>query len=451
MSRGSLGRASRPGVLSRNDAPARMTNRPSRRISPLTNTSERLAFLGFEEADRLRLAKLAPHLEAKADDFVDAFYQHILSFPETRALLGDEATQARLLAMQREYLLSLAGSVVDECYVDNRRRIGETHERIQMPPRWYLGAYALYLSLLTPLVLEVFSDDIPEAGRTLVALQRLLMFDAQIALEAYIDRRELDLEQLAAELTVSKRDLEDDFDAQGLELTRTTQRAQAAEQLASVGTLVAGLAHEIGTPMGVIQGHAKLLEKAVEGEQAKRRLATIREQIGRISKIIQSLLNMARPRSAQRRPVELETVLETSLSFLTEKLKRHNVELRLDVAPSPYILGDAERLQQLCLNLILNAVDAMPDGGELRVGLRPDEAGGVRLEISDSGVGIRAQDLEQIFDPFFTTKPAGSGNGLGLMVASGIVRDHGGEIVVESNPGSGATFSVSLPARGGPA
>jgi signal transduction histidine kinase len=421
------------------------------RTSTRPDTNERLAFLGFDEADRLRLAKLAPHLENAADDFIHAFYQHISSFPETRALLGDEATQARLLALQREYLLSLAGSVVDEDYVDDRRRIGETHERIQLPPRWYLGAYGFYLSFLTPLVLEAFSDDIAEAGRTLVALQRLLMFDAQLAIEAYIDRRELDLEQLAAELAVSKRDLEHDFDAQQVELTRTTQRAQAAERLASVGTLVAGLAHEIGTPMGVIQGHAKLLEKAVEGDQAKRRLATIREQIGRISKIIQSLLNMARPRSAQRRPVELETVLETSLSFLTEKLRRHDVKLSVDIAPSPYILGDAERLQQLCLNLILNAVDAMPAGGELRVGLRPEEAGGVRLEFSDSGVGIRPQDLVHIFDPFFTTKPAGSGNGLGLMVASGIVRDHGGKIEVESVAGSGATFSVLLPAPGGSA
>jgi signal transduction histidine kinase len=203
--------------------------------------------------------------------------------------------------------------------------------------------------------------------------------------------------------------------------------------------------------MGVIQGHAKLLEKSIEGDQAKRRLATIREQIGRISKIIQSLLNMARPRSAQRRPVELETVLETSLSFLTEKLRRHDVKLNVDLAPSPYILGDAERLQQLCLNLILNAVDAMPAGGELRVRLRPEESGGVRLEFSDSGVGIRPQDLVHIFDPFFTTKPAGSGNGLGLMVASGIVRDHGGKIEVESVAGSGATFSVLLPAPGGSA
>jgi signal transduction histidine kinase len=420
-----------------------------RRVSRL-DTEERLAFLSFDEADRLRLAALRPALEARADELVDAFYQHMLRFPETRDLLSDPLTRARLLAMQRDYLLSLGGSQIDEAYVDERRRIGETHERIGLAPRWYLGAYALYLSLLTPLVLEVCGGDLDASSRTLVALQRLLMLDAQLAIETYIDRRELELERLAAELTVSKRELEHDFDTQQTQLTQTTQRAQAAEQLASVGTLVAGLAHEIGTPMGVIQGHAKLLERAVEGEQAKRRLGIIREQIGRISKIIQSLLNMARPRPAVLRPVELAGVLETSVSFLTEKLQRHSVRLNFELSPTPLVLGDAERLQQLCLNLILNAVDAMPEGGELRVVLAPREPASVCLEVGDSGVGISPQDVERIFDPFFTTKQAGRGNGLGLMVADSIVRDHGGTIEVESAEGEGTTFRVNLPASGAP-
>ena len=107
-----------------------MSERPDKRSAVRPDTSERLAFLAFKEADRLRLAKLRPALEEKADEFVDAFYQHMLSFPETRVLLGDEPTRTRLLALQREYLLSLAGSVVDEAYVDERRQIGQTHERI---------------------------------------------------------------------------------------------------------------------------------------------------------------------------------------------------------------------------------------------------------------------------------------------------------------------------------
>ncbi len=229
------------------------------------------------------------------------------------------------------------------------------------------------------------------------------------------------------------------------ELQRAEKRVEAAEELASVGTLVAGLAHEIGTPMGVIQGHAKLLEKHVENEKAQWRLQTIQEQIGRISKIIQSLLNMARPKASERVPVALEPLLETTLSFLSEKLKRRQVEVVRDFEPTGSVTGDPERLQQLLLNLFLNAVDAMPDGGELRLRLRPDGKAGTRLDVGDTGHGIEQANLDRIFDAFYTSKEAGKGNGLGLMVASRIVADHGGTIAVESTPGQGTEFHVHLP------
>jgi two-component system sensor kinase FixL len=231
------------------------------------------------------------------------------------------------------------------------------------------------------------------------------------------------------------------------ELERAEERAEAAEELASVGTLVAGLAHEIGTPMGVIQGHAKLLEKHVSNENAQWRLQTIQEQIGRISKIIQSLLNMARPKATERIPVALEPLLETTLSFLSEKLKRRGVEVVRDFEPTGSVTGDPERLQQLLLNLFLNAVDAMPEGGELRLRLRPDGRAGVRLDVADTGTGIAEENLGRIFDAFYTSKEAGKGNGLGLMVASRIVADHGGSIDVESRQGLGTTFHIHLPWR----
>jgi two-component system sensor kinase FixL len=228
-------------------------------------------------------------------------------------------------------------------------------------------------------------------------------------------------------------------------LAEAEQRARAAEELASVGTLVAGLAHEIGTPMGVIQGHAKLLEKHVQDERAQWRLQTIQEQIGRISKIIQSLLNMARPKATERIPVALEPLLENTLSFLAEKLRRRGVEVVREFHPTGSVTGDPERLQQLLLNLFLNAVDAMPEGGELRVGLRPDGLAGAILEVSDTGTGIEPGNLDRIFDAFYTSKEAGKGNGLGLMVASRIVADHGGTIEVESSIGRGTRFQIHLP------
>ena len=229
------------------------------------------------------------------------------------------------------------------------------------------------------------------------------------------------------------------------ELHDVSARVQAAEELAAVGTLVAGLAHEIGTPMGVIQGHAKLLEKHVHDDRARWRLATIEEQIGRISRIIQSLLNMARPKASERVPVALEPLLETTLSFLTEKLRRRGVRVMRDFRPVASVTGDPERLQQLLLNLFLNAVDAMPDGGELRVSLESDGKSGAILRVGDTGCGIEPQDLDHIFDAFYTSKEAGSGSGLGLMVANRIVGDHGGSLRVKSTPGEGTDFRIHLP------
>jgi hypothetical protein len=199
--------------------------------------------------------------------------------------------------------------------------------------------------------------------------------------------------------------------------------------------------------MGVISGHAEALEPLVADERGRWRLQTIREQVERISRIIQALLNMARPRETIREPVEIEALLDTTLSFVTVKLNRRDVTLERDYAPVPSVLGDAEKLQQLFLNLCLNAADAMEsEGGTLRVALGPDEDGGVQIDFADTGSGISEDRIDRIFEPFFTTKPAGQGNGLGLVVAQGIVRDHGGRIDVESRSGEGTTFHIHLPA-----
>ena len=412
---------------------------------------ERLAFLGLEAADLALLRELRPLFEKHADRLVEAFYRHLLSFPATRRFLRDPEVTRRLLGSQRSYLLSLAGPEIDESYVEGRRRIGEAHERIGLDLRWYLGAYGLYLQLLRPLIEEHSLDDPERAGRAVGALTKLLIFDAQIALETYVERRERDLERLNRELARAQRELARDLEEAGVELRHTERRARAAEELASVATLVAGLAHEIGTPMGVIQGHARLLERDVAGEQALWRLRTIQEQITRISRIIQALLNMARPARMQVRPVDLAAVVETTLGFVCEKLRRRGIEAvtRLDAVSS--VLGDPERLQQLLLNLFLNAADAMPEGGELRVRLVPDdEEGWVRVEVEDTGLGIEPEHLPRLFEPFFTTKPAGRGSGLGLAVVQGIVADHGGEITVDSEPGRGTTFRVRLPVAAAP-
>jgi signal transduction histidine kinase len=411
----------------------------------LASLDERIAYFDYTEEDRRLLGDLGETLAMAADALVYSFYHHVLSYPKAARLIRDEDTKTRLLSLQKRYLLSLAGPVLDERYVAERRAIGETHNRIGLDPGWYLGSYSLYLALITPLVHTRYAKDRDRATRSLMALHKLLMFDASIAMDAYIEAREMALETANAALSRSSGQLSRDLESRAIELHRSEQRALAAEHLASMGSLVAGIAHEIGTPMGVIQGHAKLLESKVADEKSRWRLRTIQEQVARISKIIRSLLSMAKPPQLERHPTELPMVIDGTLSFVRERFDRHGIHVERKYADVPDVMADPERLQQVMLNLLVNAADAMQDGGILSIALQPAEGDRVEILVSDTGPGIPEDALARVFEPFFTTKGAGVGSGLGLSVARSIVEEHTGTIEVRSRAGGGTTFCIALP------
>ncbi len=405
----------------------------------------RLEFIQWTDEDRSALMKLRPLLEEHADDFVAAFYRHLLAFEPTRNLLSNHDVRDRLLEKQREYLLSLASGNIDDQFINRRRLIGAAHERIGLEPRWYLGAYTLYVNLLLPLISDLYHGYPEQAVSTFNALFKLLMLDSQLAMETYISSREEQLEFLARELAATSRELERSYEKQGGELRETTERARAAERLASIGTLVAGLAHEIGTPMGVIQGHAEMLESSVSDDRGRWRIETIREQIDRISTIIHTLLNIARPRNTEFAPVDLGSMIEGCLGFVAEKFHARNIKSETDLPADIVVEADDQKLQQLFLNLFINAADAMPNGGTLRVGVKRTAPKEVEVRVSDTGRGIRPEETERVFEPFFTTKAAGKGSGLGLMVARGIAEEHGGSLSVHSEVGRGTEFHILLP------
>ncbi len=405
---------------------------------------ELLKYFGIQPADLEALAKLREPLERNSEEMVRRFYEHLDAFPETRKLLADPDVRKRLLTAQRDYLLSLANPQIDHGYVEQRAMIGMTHEKVGLDTRWYLGAYSLYFSLIMPIIREHLKDDPDTMDATVIALDRRLRLDSEIAIRQYIDRRELELRRLNNQLKAEGRSLTQEVQETQEHLVLTEARAREAEQLASVATLISGLAHEIGTPMGVIRGHAEALDNAVEGERASWRLNMILEQIDRITRIIQALLNMARPRESMRTNVDLAVCVNSTLAFLTEKLKRRNVTVSKAFESKVEIVADPEKLQQVFLNLLINAIDSMPQGGELSITIEQiDSSAWVR--ITDPGIGISGDQLENIFDPFYTTKPAGRGNGLGLVVVKGIVDEHEGSIDVRSSPGEGTEFAIRLP------
>ncbi|ALA60375.1 PAS domain-containing sensor histidine kinase [Nitrospira moscoviensis] len=229
------------------------------------------------------------------------------------------------------------------------------------------------------------------------------------------------------------------------ERKRLEEQLRKTERIAELGTVASGMAHEIGTPMNVILGRAEYLLERVKEEPVKKGLQTIIAQVERITKVMNQLLSFARRRAPERRPLDLKDVVDASVEIFQERLARNRIRVDTAVDPAcPWAHADADQMNQVLINLIMNAVHAMPEGGRLRIGLQP--AGGmVRLTVSDTGHGMPPDVAAHIFDPFFTTKEFGKGTGLGLTVVKGILEEHGGSISVESEVGKGTTFTVLLP------
>jgi signal transduction histidine kinase len=219
-----------------------------------------------------------------------------------------------------------------------------------------------------------------------------------------------------------------------------------ADKLSSIGLLAAGVAHEVNTPLAVISTYAQMLAKQVTGDDQKSKLLEkIAKQTFRASEIVNSLLNFSRTSSTEFVDVEINRIIRETLSLIDHQLQKTSVraELALDDA-LPKLKGNAGKLQQVFLNLFLNARDAMPQGGILAC--RTWAAGdSVFIEIADTGMGISTEHMARIYDPFFTTKAPKKGTGLGLSVTYGIVREHGGAIEVQSHVGEGTRFTISLP------
>ena len=276
------------------------------------------------------------------------------------------------------------------------------------------------------------------------------------------------------------------------QLKQAQEELIRTEKLASIGRFAAGVAHEVGNPLGAILGYTSILQKeGIDREESKDYLKRVEREIERINRIVRELLDFARPSQFEIKDVEINKVIESALSLLSYQKNFKNIETQLDMQPDlPMIKGDESQLSQVFINIILNANDAMPNGGILRIQTRThvvenpdvDRLQGiyprrrksdpmesdysrmrkadplavlfkkfsegdqlVKIRISDTGIGIKKEDLENIFDPFFTTKDPNKGTGLGLSISLRIVESLGGEIRVESEVGKGAAFEVYFP------
>ena len=244
---------------------------------------------------------------------------------------------------------------------------------------------------------------------------------------------------------------------QQLEETVTTLRTTQAqliqtEKLSAIGEFVAGVTHELNNPLTAVLGFSELLQKNCTDERQRRFIDRIFHSAQRCRKIVQSLLSFSRRHAPERKVANVNHLIESVIEIMAYEMRTSNIDVQLALAPTlPVVLVDPHQVQQVFLNIVNNARQAMEahqHSGVLRV-ITEAMSNRVRVTFSDNGPGISPENLKKIFDPFFTTKEAGKGTGLGLSLSYGIVQEHGGTILVRSEPGSGASFVIDLPVHSG--
>jgi two-component system NtrC family sensor kinase len=236
------------------------------------------------------------------------------------------------------------------------------------------------------------------------------------------------------------------------------EKLRQADRLATLGTLSAGVAHQLGTPLHVISGRAQRVARATDKADVESDAGIIVEQCGVVRDIVRDLLDFARPPPLERSEVDPAALLRRTVVMVEPLLGRHHAQLEFEelaAASEVRVMANVGQIQQVFTNLLVNAAQSMPEGGKIHINIEHGlanpvvvSAGGpryTRVRVRDEGTGMEPGVLEHIFDPFFTTKEPGEGTGLGLSIAYGIVRDHGGWIEVDSAPGRGSEFSVWLP------
>ncbi len=353
----------------------------------------------------------------------------------------------QLLRQSEERLQSLLGAMEDVIW-SSPLDLSALHyvspsvaEIYGRPADEFLSRPSLWLEV-------VHADDRALAEQARRDLQATGEFDV----EYRIVRRDGDLRWLHDRGRIIKDDAGHPLRIDGIasditERKRLQAQLRRTERVAELGTVASGMAHEIGTPMNVILGRAEYLMERTKEEPVRKGLQTIISQVERITRVMNQLLAFARRRPVEHRALDLRQIIEDNLEIFQERLSHSHITVETSFAEGcPLVCADADQMSQVLINLIMNAIHAMPDGGVLRLALAPTpDRGMVTLTIADTGHGMPHDVMTKIFDPFFTTKEFGKGTGLGLTVVRGIIEEHSGTIRVESRPGAGTVFTIGLP------
>jgi len=386
--------------------------------------NDRLRFLDFTREDAERLKSIHDVAVRYQQDVIDRLYDHILSFEETRQFFTNPAVLERVKELQKQYFVQLTEGRTDVAYFENRLRVGDAHQRIELLPQWYLGLYSKYVGLIIDQIRRQEGD--AKALEVLPSLMKLIFLDVGLAIDAYIGGGFIDKLRQERRVSAGLRE----------ELARK-------ERLAILGQLAGGVGHELRNPLAVLQTSMYFLKMTlgdVEDAKVQKHLGIMEQELSNANEIITNLLDFSRVRQAERIRVSMAEIIRIAL----ERQDFGSVQVDKDINDFN-VLADPGQMRQVLTNIVTNAIQAVPKGGRLSTTTARNTVE-PWITAADSGVGMDAETLSHIFQPLYTTKPKGIG--LGLAVCESLVRANGGKITVTSEPGKGSTFTVHLAASG---
>lgn len=380
----------------------------------------RMAFVDFSEKDIRLLSEMKDFVQKHADRLVSAFYNHLLSFEETRVLLKDPSIVDRLKKSQEKYLLEIFEGNFNEAYFEGRLRIGAVHHRIGLAPQWYIGTYCLYENLLSPLILEEYGSDPDRGLGRVLAVRKIFRLDMALALDFYFHRITSQLEEKLREL--------DDF-------THVVSH-DLKEPLRGIEAFSGFL----------LEDYAPLLE-----EEGQRYVQFLKSSAARMKNLINDLLALAS--LSRKSPAIQEVDLNRTLARVQNDLEFSIKQKKADIfLPSslPTVFAEPTPIGEVFKNLLSNAIKFNTSGApKVEVDVREEE-GYHFFSVKDNGIGIDPRYAERIFGLFerLHRQEEFEGTGAGLAICKKIIEGHGGKIWVESEIGRGSTFFFTLPKRG---
>lgn len=400
-------------------------------------------YLDFTERDIVLLKELNSLMQQHADIIINKFYSHLLRFEKTRAFLSDEETIKKVRRTQKEYLLMLTGGNYDKNYFDHRLNVGKTHDRIDLHPNWYIGAYCLYHRLIFPLIVETYKDQPDKMTNYILVMDKIMNLDMQLAMDTYIHSYHAALEEKVRLTEIQNKKIE------------AANRAKSE--------FLANMSHELRTPLNAIIGFSEVLRDKLCGdlnEEQMEFVADIHSSGQHLLQMINDILDLSKVESGK-----LELKYETfeigkaiDAVLITLKGLAHKKSLTIETTihnPGDRLDADPTKFKQILYNLLSNAIKFTPEKGKitLQTTLLKQENDFFEIKVIDTGIGIAPKDYPKIFVEFSQVDSSFSrtyeGTGLGLALTKKLVEMHGGTIGFESTVGTGSVFHFTLPVNNG--